>query len=127
MCIPANTIERQVFNLTKQILSFSIYKPVHLDLIGQKRILLSSAEEDSSLFASESPPLITNVTLRDRAGKTYTVEPNENGLKFASGEISYQQYLRSQSKGNTTLIGLCLAFLAAFLGGSWGIFQLLLK
>lgn len=129
MCIPKNTIERQIFNITKQILSFSIYKPMHLELIGQKRILLTSGDlafEESSLISNESLPLITNVTLQDVDGKTYKIEPNENGLKFASGDISYQEYLRSQRNGNRKLIGLSLAFMATFLAGSWGLFQLLL-
>lgn len=129
MCIPNNAIEHQIISLTKQILTFSIYKPLHLDVLGQKRILLASGEtafEQSPLFSMPSPPLVTLVTLQDENGKRYNIEPNENGLKFASGEISYQQYLRSQNNENRKLIGLSLAFLATFLAGSWGLFRLLL-
>jgi hypothetical protein len=129
MCIQNNAIEHQIISLTKQILTFSIYKPLHLDVLGQKRILLASEEltfEHSPLFSMSSPPLITHVTLQDENGKRYNIEPNENGLKFASGDISYQQYLRSQNNENRKLIGLSLVFLTAFLAGSWGLFRLLL-
>ncbi|WP_158587622.1 hypothetical protein [Neobacillus notoginsengisoli] len=44
--------------------------------------------------------IIKNVLLKDKAEVVYAVEPDSTGLKFANGQISYEEYKRIKKKAD---------------------------
>ncbi|SOC40940.1 SH3 domain-containing protein [Ureibacillus acetophenoni] len=49
--------------------------------------------------------LITKIILKDDKNNSFTINPDEIGLKFAKGEISYKEYLRVQKVDDFKWIG----------------------
>jgi hypothetical protein len=97
MCFSSNAIEQQAYRFTERIHNSSLYKIVRIDLIGTSIKMDPEKSLESHLLDSDSIPLIKNIILEDTSnGKKYSVEPNEFGLKFAGGEITYHQYARTR-------------------------------
>jgi len=116
MCFPNNAIEQQAYGFTEKIHNSSLYKIVRLELIGKYVDFDPKRPLDAQLNSGEHLPLIKNVILEDRFGKQYKIEPNEFGLKFACGELTYKQYVYSKKTEARKLLVYTL--------GSVGIFTL---
>lgn len=123
MCFSYDQIELQSYRLAKQIILQSKHNPVCLNLVGNSSIELKNRnlEFDKMQTQDGSLPLIKHVILQDQVGKLYSIEPCENGLKFAQGEITYKEYLQKQKGENKKLIGFSLAFITLFLASGWGL------
>ena len=93
MCFSSNALEQQAYRFTEKIHNSSLLKIVRVDFIGKYVDIHSERPLDAQLNFGEHLPLIKNVILEDNNGMQFTIEPNEYGLEFANGEISYQQYL----------------------------------
>ncbi|WP_174728770.1 hypothetical protein [Mesobacillus harenae] len=70
--------------------------------------------------------MITKVILEDKYGRLFSIEPNDIGLRFAKGDITYNDYLRLQKKGNRQLILIFLGVTGLFSGMSWVFINLLI-
>ena len=116
MCFSTNVIEQQALTMSDKIIKYSIYKPVSLDFIGEKNVGIQDFINQSN---GEEIPLITNINLENSEGLQISVEPNENGLKYAMGEISYKDYKKLQSQESRQFIGYFFAISSAFLLISW--------
>ena len=116
MCFSSNAIEQQAYRFTEKIHNCSLYKIVRLDLIGKYVDFDPERPLDAQLNSLEHLPLIKNVILEDHFGKQYNIEPNEIGLKFACGELTYKQYVYSKKTEARKLLIYTL--------GSAGVFSL---
>ncbi|WP_277584263.1 hypothetical protein [Psychrobacillus antarcticus] len=116
MCFSTNVIEQQALTISDKIIKYSIYKPVSLDFIGEKSVGIQDIIKQSN---REKISLITRINLENNEGLQISVEPNENGLKYAMGEISYKGYKKLQSQENRQFIGYFFAISSVFLLISW--------
>ncbi|MEK4083555.1 hypothetical protein [Psychrobacillus sp. FSL K6-1415] len=116
MCFSTNVIERQALTISEQIIKNSIYKPVSLDIIGEKNIEIQDFIMKGN---GEEISLITRVNLEINEGLQLSVEPNENGLKYAMGKISYKEYKKMQNQESRKFIWYFFAISGAFLLISW--------
>lgn len=104
MCISNNFIEQQAYIISKRIIKNSIYKPVKLDIIGGKSIEIEEFISQDSLINRENPPLITKIILANNDGLHFSVEPNEYGLSYSKGEITYKEYKNMENKESRRFI-----------------------
>ena len=116
MCFSTNIIEQQVRIISDKIIKNSIYKPVSLDFISEKNVGIQDFTMQSS---GKEISLITRVNLENNAGLQISVEPNENGLRYAMGEISYKDYKKLQNQESRQFIWYFFAISSAFLLISW--------
>lgn len=123
LCFSNNAIEQFSNKMCVEIINTTIYRPVKADLIGGKVLDL----QEPSTFMGNKQNLINCVTLSDKDGNSYTIEPNENGLKFARGEISYQEYIHLKTKSHRTFILFFLFITAVFFSSCWFLVKLLLQ
>ncbi|SOC21890.1 hypothetical protein SAMN05880501_11384 [Ureibacillus xyleni] len=120
MCISSNFIELQAYKICEEIRKQSVYKLVRLEASEGRIIELQNIQN-----YWDGKALITKAVLEDINGKLYLVNPDDNGLKFAKGEITYKEYRRIDKSENlkaiiffSLLIGLTMAtmfMLAKFL------------
>ncbi|RFU67495.1 hypothetical protein D0469_14690 [Peribacillus saganii] len=116
MCFSTNAIETQAYETALKIREASIYKFVRTE----------SADGNAFDLDNHSPdeiPVITKVILEDNNGHPYSVEPNPFGLKFAKGEINYNEYKKSQNKDVAMGIGILCVTAGLFLSISWAFVQ----
>lgn len=118
MCISNNEIERQSYIMSEKIRESSVYKPVLIKFIDKKSINLQNHSLDH-IFAKEDLPLISKVTLEDAEGMRFDIEPNEIGLSYAKGEITYKEYKQMQNKESKLFIGYLTLLSSGFLLISW--------
>lgn len=116
MCFSTNVIEQQALIISDKIIKNSIYKPVSLDFISEKNVGIQDFTMQSS---GKEISLITRVNLENNAGLQISVEPNENGLRYAMGEISYKDYKKLQNQESRQFIWYFFAISSAFLLISW--------
>ena len=112
MCISTNFVEQQAYEMSEKIKQNSLYKFVGVDFSGSDS---SNFNQNHNLNESG---LITKVTLEDKDGTSYTIEPNSNGLRFAQGEITFSEYKKLQKKENYygfTLIFMILGFFSVIM------------
>lgn len=98
VCFSNNFLEQGAYLFCNKIIKETTYEIVCLE-VGGKRLQYQgflSSENDHSL---QHDALISKIHLKDKTGNVYFVEPNLNGLKFAKGEISFDEYIRQQKKG----------------------------
>ncbi|MEK4701919.1 hypothetical protein MKX47_20680 [Solibacillus sp. FSL R7-0668] len=107
MCISSNFIELQAYRICEAMKKQSMYKMVKLELSDDRFIAPQNLEnyEDGRV-------LITKAVLEDNEGKSYTVSPNHNGLRFVQGEITYREY-RKIEKGESIKV---ISFLTLLIG-----------
>jgi hypothetical protein len=98
MCFSSSAIEQQAYRFTEKIHSLSVYKILQIDFIGDQKPVEISHDQtlESQMVLGRELPLIKNIILVDPNGKKFSIEPNEFGLQFASGEMTYQQYVRTK-------------------------------
>lgn len=116
MCFSTNVIEQQALIISDKIIKNTIYKPVSLDFISEKNVGIQDFTMQSS---GKEISLITRVNLENNEGLQISVEPNENGLRYAMGEISYKDYKKLQNQESRQLIWYFIAISSAFLLISW--------
>lgn len=115
MCFSTNAIEHQAYRYTQKMNTSSLYKIVHIDIIGHSLHIEKGQPLEAQLDFGGELPLIKNVTLEDESGKKYRVEPNEFGVGFAHGEMTYQQYLKTRKKEVTKLLAYSLGSVGIFI------------
>jgi hypothetical protein len=109
MCLSGNAFELQAYSFTEKISRSTLYKIVRLDFIGG-----NSIEADlEHLKREDNLSLIKNIVLEDAKGKRYNIEPDEWGVLFAAGEMTYNQYQRSKKLGTRKLLVYALGFTSA--------------
>jgi hypothetical protein len=87
--------------MSKKIWENSAYNPIRLEFAGGTSLDLKSQTNDWDSLNKEmakTPVLITKIILASSDGKLYSIEPNENGLRFAKREITYKEYKMLQKK-----------------------------
>lgn len=95
MCISNNFMEQQAYKMYKEIVSNSLYKVVKAEGTDGKDLRLELNEEQWN-----GKHFITRVILEDEKGNYYPVKPDDNGLRFAKGEISYKEYSKIRRREN---------------------------
>ncbi|SEM15248.1 hypothetical protein SAMN04487786_1177 [Paenisporosarcina quisquiliarum] len=116
MCFSTNIIEQQALIISDKIIKNSIYKPVSLDFINEKNVGIQDFIMQSR---GKELSLVTRVNLVNYEGLQISVEPNENGLMYAMGEISYKDYKKLQNQESKQYIWYFLAISSTFLLISW--------
>jgi hypothetical protein len=112
MCVSNHAFEFQAYKMSEQIIKNTIYQPVKVVYIGEK---------DVDVNDINPLELITKIILQDSEGHYFEVEPSENGIKFAKGEITYQEYLRLEKKDIKNLITYSSASIGTILILSWAL------
>ncbi|RKQ15045.1 hypothetical protein D8M05_11340 [Oceanobacillus bengalensis] len=115
MCFSYSFIEQQTHEMSKKIWDSSLYKLIRIDFAGGNCFKVQSNLSDWVSLETEmgnKSTLITKVILEDIEGKHYSIEPNDNGLRFAKGELTYKEYKNLQEKGNALWITI---FIVGFL------------
>ncbi|WP_264738018.1 hypothetical protein [Cytobacillus firmus] len=79
-----------------------------------------------NLLSGEAFPLITKVMLQDANGNHYSVSPDEAGLQFAKGEVTYKEYKRLQAKEKRQLTTILLASGGTLFLLSWSVLRVLI-
>lgn len=115
MCVPNNTIELQAYHFSEKIQAISKYEVVRVNFIGG-----SFLEGDKArLQGIENLPLIKNLILQSKSGKQYRIEPDELGLLFAKGELSYSQYHQAKKKNYWKMFCYTSGFTVLFTTAAW--------
>lgn len=99
MCISGNFIELQAYKVCEEIRDQSVYKLVRLEVSEGHNIDLQNIQN-----FWDGKALITKAILEDSNGKSYIVNPNQNGLMFAKGEITYKEYRKMEKSENIKVI-----------------------
>lgn len=118
MCFSTNAIEQQAYHYTEKINNSTLYKIVHIEMIGHHVIIKKGLPLEDQLDFGGQLPLIKNVTLEDYNGKKYIVEPNEFGVRFAHGDMTFAQYLKMKKKELTKLLAYSIGSVAIFITAS---------
>lgn len=124
MCVSNNAIELQACHFFEKILDCSTYKVVRVDFVGGTFIESDLKTSLKTKFQEvENIPLIKEVILQTKAGKQFTVEPDELGLQFANGDLSYRQYLLEKKQTSLKMLGYTSRFIGLFTAMAWGFFS----
>lgn len=129
MCFSHNVIEQQSFKICDEIREHSIYKLVSIATTGGESIKINentSLESNIKLLSGETIPLVTKVILEDASGRHYSVSPDEAGLQFAKGEVTYKEYLRLQAKEKRQLTTVLITSVGTLILISWSVLQFLI-
>lgn len=95
VCINNNFIETEAYRITEEIRKNSLYKVVELEVAGANNLSLQKLDEQWN-----NNDLITKIILEDKNRNRFSVNPDHFGLRFAKGEISYNEYNQLQKKDN---------------------------
>lgn len=114
MCVSNHAFEFQAYKLSEQIIKHTIYQPVKVVYFGEK---------EAGVHQINAIELITKIILQDNEGHVYEVEPSENGLRFAKGEITYQEYIRRGKKDFRNLITYSSASIGFLFIMSWALVE----
>ncbi|WP_316572377.1 hypothetical protein [Neobacillus sp. YIM B06451] len=117
MCVSNHAFEMQSYKLSEEIRRNSIYTPVAVVCSGGERVNFGNQFVHPDGF-------IEKVVLQDKEGNDFEVEPSENGLRFAKGEISYNDYQRLQKKDDRKAIALFAGAAGSFFIIGWGFLHL---
>ncbi|WP_101842565.1 hypothetical protein [Halobacillus sp. Marseille-P3879] len=117
MCVSNHTFEIQAYRMFEKIKACSIYSPVGLIYMGNETV-------DLTVEAPETIKLIDKIVLRGRDGTLYEVEPSENGLKFAQGELTYEEYVEEKKTTNRKVITYLSLITSAFFATGWAFIEL---
>lgn len=118
MCISNNEIERQAYIMSEKIRRYSIYKPISIEFIGNKRLELQNQPLED-LASKEYLPLVSKIVLEDGEGMRFDIEPTEIGLSYAKGEITFTEYKQMKNKESKLFVGYLIALSSGFLLISW--------
>lgn len=93
MCVSNNFIEQQAYDMSEEIRKNSLYKVVKVDVSGGDGLGFQKQNDHWN-----GTDLITKVILEDKKGTIYSIKPDDIGLRFAKGEITYKEYSQLQKK-----------------------------
>ncbi|KGR80077.1 hypothetical protein CD29_03790 [Ureibacillus manganicus DSM 26584] len=100
MCINNDFIENQSYRIYEEIRKSSLFKVARVEF--QEGYCWEPQFEPIQFNNND---LITKIILKDDNNNSFTINPDDIGLKFAKGEISYKDYLRFQKIDNFKWIG----------------------
>ena len=120
MCLSNDAFELRAYEVSEEIRKNTIYNFVRVEAASGKEVEFSNGPKSIHL------ELITKVILKDDVGTVYCVEPNANGLSFAKGEITYQEYNQIQKKEMIQGLSVFSVIIGAFFVMSWGLSSFLL-
>lgn len=102
MCVSTHVFEQRALDISEQIQKKSIYKFVRAESVNGKRIEFQEQQLNGyNASVRRALPLITTILLEDKDGRQYRVEPDPNGLRFAKGKITYEEYKDVQRNENS--------------------------
>lgn len=120
MCVSNNAIELQAYHFFKKIHESNAYNIVRVDFIDGTFL---ECDHEKSLRAEvqgiENLPLIKKLILQTKAGEKYSVEPDELGLQFANGNLTYSQYLLAKKQQSRNMLGYTFGFTILFTTMAW--------
>ena len=117
MCSTNNFIEQEAYVMSQQIRKETVFKCVKVIYSEGNNPDASTQILDSQDYSTVmEPALITKVILEDKDGTLYYVEPNPNGLRFAKGEISYNEYKNLQRKETINVFAIFFGIIVFFSG-----------
>jgi hypothetical protein len=115
VCAPNSFIEQQAFEMYEKIQKNSVYNLIRVDYSeGSNQVSYSQVNNIRNGSA-----LITRIVLEDKDGTLYIVEPNPNGVRFASGEITYKEYKKLQKREEVNGIATFFVILVFFSGSMY--------
>ncbi|CEG29009.1 hypothetical protein BN1002_03937 [Bacillus sp. B-jedd] len=117
MCVSNNVLEIQTNKLSDEIRLNTIFTPVAFVYHNGQRVNLGASFLHQAGF-------IKRVVLQDTEGNVYEVDPTENGLRFAKGEISYRDYQLLEKKENRKAITLFTGAIGFLFLIGWAFLQL---
>ncbi|MBM7694088.1 hypothetical protein JOC77_003532 [Peribacillus deserti] len=103
MCFTNNVIEQRANKISEEIRKRTIYQFI------------------KAVSSSGSSPFNTKVILKDSHGVLYSVETNLNGLRFATGELTYKAYKQIQMKETVQGFGSFMVIISSFLIMMWAL------
>jgi hypothetical protein len=118
LCVSTNAIEHHAINIYEDMSNQTKYKIIKVNFVGSE-IPINDPDTD----ALDRLPMISSVILEDSDGIHYMIEPNETGLTFAKGEITYTEYLRIKQKAGRQMMGIFCGSIALFLIMSLALFK----
>ncbi|MFD2805750.1 hypothetical protein SAMN05216565_11052 [Litchfieldia salsa] len=77
-------------------------------------------EDLLNLNRDKELPVITKIILEGDNGILYSIEPSDIGLKFATGELSYNEYKALQKDGKNKLFMYGSLSIISFVLVGWG-------
>lgn len=86
-------MEHQAYKISEEIRKQSLYKVVKVEVFGGKSFEFSQQDEQWN-----GKDFITKIILEDKKGALFSVKPDYSGLRFAKGEITYNEYNKMQKK-----------------------------
>ena len=86
-------MEHQAYKTSEEIRKQSLYKVVKVEVFGGKSFEFSQQDEQWN-----GKDFITKIILEDKKGALFSVKPDYSGLRFAKGEITYNEYNKMQKK-----------------------------
>lgn len=110
MCVSTNAIEHHAINIYEAMRKQTKYKIIKVNFAGNEIPI-----NDPGTVALERLPLISSVIMEASDGIHYLIEPNETGLMFAKGEITYKEYLRIKQKAGRQMMGIFCGSIVLFL------------
>ncbi|MBT2659630.1 hypothetical protein [Bacillus sp. ISL-45] len=120
MCVSNNAIELQAYHFFEKIQESSVYNIVRVEFIGGTFL---ESDQEGSLRTEfqdiETIPLIKELVLQTKAGKQFIVEPDELGLQFAKGDLSYKEYLLAKKDNSRAMLWYTSAFTVFFTTMAW--------
>ena len=100
MCINNDFIENQSYRIYEEISKSSLFKVARVEFLEGY-----CWEPQFELNQFNKNNLITKIILKDDKINSFTINPDDIGLKFAKREISYKEYLRFQKVDDFKWIG----------------------
>lgn len=104
MCSSFDFIEQQAFDMSEKIRKDSIYKFVRVEVSESSGLHHVHDSNECVQISETRHALITKVILEDKDGNQYFVEPTTDGLRFAKGEITYQQYRKRHKRETIKMV-----------------------
>lgn len=104
MCSSNHFIEQQAYEMSEKIKKDSVYKFLSVE--------------------GEAGGYITKVVLEDKDGTLYSIEPNPIGVKFARGEISFQEYEKLHKRDTVNVIAIFSGVVVLFVGFMFGLMKI---
>jgi hypothetical protein len=109
VCSPFHFIEQEAFEMSEKIRNETIYKFVNVEVSESSSLGSQPGKVDSNSCNQHSESwagYIKKVILEDDKGNLYLIEPSMDGLRFAKGEITYQEYRKHQRRETLNIVSI---------------------
>lgn len=121
MCITNNFIEQEAYDISQEIRKCSIYKVVKFEVSGS-----NSLEFHNQDVQWNGKDLVTKVILEDSKGIYYSISPDNLGLRFAKGEITYREYKKLIKADNLKVYGFSFLSIGILIMGMFTMMKFLI-